>query len=190
MLATGGESRLDLKDAPVVSVGRWHGREGGQAIGQGVVVLAAPGGVPELEGNRPADGHPALYGEGREGGGDGRLRQPGEDGGIGEVPGPGHLGAAPRAVDAVEVEPSLLGEDRNQLEPASGMHDLPKRGVDRVAQRRRPEDGRGLACDIPVNINRCLRHARMICQCRGAGYGAAPYQPWMSATTWVAPALL
>ena len=163
MLATGGESRLDLKDAPVVSVGRWHGREGGQALGQGLVVVGVPSRVAELERHRGAQAHQPCRGQRRERRNHRRLRQASEDARVGEIAGPRHLPVgAPSRLRGVEVEPPLLAQDCDEFKSTLGVHDLSEGGVDGLAQRPGSEDGSRLTLDILIDFDRGLRHvARM-----------------------------
>ena len=175
MLAAGGESRLDLEGAPVVSVRRGHRRKGGQTVGQGLMVARVPSRVTELKRYWRTYAHEPRCGQWPERCGHRLLRQAGENACVGEVAGACHLPVgAPRCIRCVEVEPPLLAQQRNELEPPLGMHDLPEGSVDGLAERPGPEDGSRLTHDILINFDRGLRHVPRISRRRRLADGPLP----------------
>ncbi len=68
------------------------------------------------------------------------------------------LVGAPRVLGDLEVEATRIAEQRDELKASFGVDNLPQRRIDRVPQRRGSENSRRLSCDIPIDLNGCLRH--------------------------------
>ncbi len=64
--------------------------------------------------------------------------------------------------DGLEVEPSLLTEESDELEATLCMNDLTQGGVDRGSQCASPKDLGCLTSDISIHVNGCLGHTSMI----------------------------
>jgi hypothetical protein len=56
----------------------------------------------------------------------------------------------------IEVEASVLAEERDEFKSTFGVDNLPECGVDGVSESPRPEDRRRFTRDILIYINGCL----------------------------------
>jgi hypothetical protein len=159
MLASGRKCALYLNSPSMIGVSHSYRRKGCEAVRKLAVVGRGPGRVTEFKGHGWAHGDLSLCCQGCECRGDSGFRQTSEHARVRQIPRPRHLRAVtPSLVCRIEVEASVLAEERDEFESTLGVYNFSECGVDGVSESPRPEDRRRLTCDILVYINGCLGH--------------------------------
>jgi hypothetical protein len=159
VLAAGSQLSLQVDGTLMIRLCRRHRWKGGEMVLQRCVVGSVASREPQLERDGGADRDESLDGQRGERGRHGWLGQPRKDACVDEVARSRHLlVASPGVLRSLEVEPALLAEEGDELEPSPSIHDLRESGVDRRPQRLSAQDLGCLARDIRIDFNRCLGH--------------------------------
>lgn len=148
MPASRGEGALNVESSVMVGVVHRDSREGRKAVSELAVVRRIPRREAELKHDRRAHADQAFGDERSECGRNDRPAQAGEDAGVSDITRTRHLVAAPGALGCVEIEPSGLAEQSDELEAAPRGDHLVQRGVHRGSKGRSSEDLTGFARDI------------------------------------------
>lgn len=138
MSALLSESALDVDRSLMVTVGDGNRLKGIHPTEKRLVIGAVPSTESEFEDHRRAYRHLTVGDKRRHRSRYRWLRESGEDTRVGKERGPCQLTAStPRPLGRLEIEPTLLSQERHEFHPAPRIDDLPQRGIDGVTQRRR-----------------------------------------------------